>query len=111
VPSHLRPPAQAVNWVELSHDSEVDQRMRKQISTAIGLIQEVLTELQSKVAKNRLELDVRNLFFCNARNLSRFFKTEPPLPHPEFRTVTLTWLLVNPGPPLAIVLAKCLSTG
>lgn len=67
VPSHLRPPAQAVNWVELSHDSEVDQRMRKQISTAIGLIQEVLTELQSKVAKNKLELDVRTLLFCNTK--------------------------------------------
>jgi hypothetical protein len=58
VPCHLRPPAQAVNWVELTEDSEVDARMRAQVATALGLIGEVLEGLAAKIAANRLEQDV-----------------------------------------------------
>jgi hypothetical protein len=61
VPSHLRPPSQAVNWVELTGDSEVDSRMKEQINTALGLIQGVLDELGAKIVQNELEKDVRNL--------------------------------------------------
>ena len=57
VPSHLRPPAQAVNWVELTEDSEVDARMREQMQTALGLIQDVLSELTAKIQQNGLEHD------------------------------------------------------
>ena len=63
VPSHLRGPAQAVNWVELTGDSEVDARMKEQMITALGLIQGVLDELATKIAKNGLERDVRKLIF------------------------------------------------
>ncbi len=58
VPSHLRRPAQAVNWVELTGDSEVDARMKEQMTTALGLIQGVLDELSAKILKNGLEKDV-----------------------------------------------------
>ena len=58
VPSHLRGPAQAVNWVELTGDSDVDSRMQKQLDTAINLIQEVLDELTTKIETNGLEKDV-----------------------------------------------------
>jgi hypothetical protein len=62
VPSHLRPPSQAVNWVELTGDSEVDSRMKEQMNTALGLIQGVLDELGAKIVQNELERDV-GLFF------------------------------------------------
>lgn len=58
VPSHVRPPAQAVNWVELVGDSEVQGRMKEQLSTALGLIRDVLAELAAKIAANNLEADV-----------------------------------------------------
>ncbi|KAH7615566.1 hypothetical protein Ndes2526B_g09687 [Nannochloris sp. 'desiccata'] len=57
VPSHLRPPSQAVNWIELTGDSEVDSRMKEQMSTALGLIQGVLDELGAKIVQNELEKD------------------------------------------------------
>ena len=63
VPSHLRRPAQAVNWVELTGDSEVDARMKDQMTTALGLIQGVLDELSAKILKNGLEKDVRMIHF------------------------------------------------
>ena len=59
VPSHLRPPAQAVNWVELTGDSEVDSRMKEQLNTALGLIQGVLDDLGAKIVQNDLVKDVR----------------------------------------------------
>jgi len=58
VPSHLRPPAQAINWVELVEDSDVNARMHEQVATAIGLIRDVLAELGSKIELNGLEADV-----------------------------------------------------
>ena len=65
VPAHLRPPAQAVNWVELTGDSEVDSRMQEQLNTALGLIQGVLDELTAKIVQNSLEQDVSgNFLIC-----------------------------------------------
>ena len=58
VPAHMRGPAQAVNWVELTEDSEVNARMAEQLTTALGLIGDVLAELGAKIAANGLEADV-----------------------------------------------------
>ena len=55
VPSHLRPPAAAVNWIELTGDSEVDARMKAQLTTAIDLIRDVLANLAAKIHANGLE--------------------------------------------------------
>lgn len=54
VPAHTRPPAAAVNWVELSGDTELDGRMRRQLQHAIGLITEVLQELGDKITREGL---------------------------------------------------------
>lgn len=60
VPCHLRPPAQAVNWVELTEDSEVDARMKAQVIQGLDLIRGVLEDLATKIAANGLEKDVRH---------------------------------------------------
>ncbi|PSC68967.1 hypothetical protein C2E20_7463 [Micractinium conductrix] len=57
VPSHLRPPAQAINWIPLTGDPEVDAAMQKQVAGALDAIQGVLTELAERVAEQGLEAD------------------------------------------------------
>ena len=61
VPSHLRPPAGAINWVELTGDSAVDAKMKDQLLTALGLIQGVINELNTKIVQNGLEKDVSKI--------------------------------------------------
>jgi hypothetical protein len=57
VPAHMRPPAQALNWVELSGDSEVDACMRAQVAQALELVGGVLADLTAKIAANGLAAD------------------------------------------------------
>jgi hypothetical protein len=57
VPSHLRPPAAAVNWVKLTGDSDVDAQLQERLKSALGLIEDVLHELQTKIRENGLERD------------------------------------------------------
>jgi hypothetical protein len=57
VPAHTRPPAAAVNWVELSGDSELDGRMKRQLQHAVALITEVLQELKTKIVRDGLDAD------------------------------------------------------
>lgn len=57
VPSHVRPPAQAVNWVALTKDTELNERMKQQIQTALGMIREVLADLSNKIKENNMEAD------------------------------------------------------
>ncbi|KFM27827.1 hypothetical protein F751_5934 [Auxenochlorella protothecoides] len=45
VPSHLRPPAAAVNWVPLSGDPALDMAMREQVACGVALIAKVLDRL------------------------------------------------------------------
>lgn len=52
VPSHMRPPAAAVNWVELSADPAVNQAMQGQVARALGLINDVLQQLTQTVERH-----------------------------------------------------------
>lgn len=60
VPSHLRPPAAALNWIRLSGDSELDSKMQKRIETAIEMITETLRELNNKILEENLFEDDRD---------------------------------------------------
>eukprot|EP00887_Chlorella_sp_A99_P003983 scaffold11.g3983.t1 len=57
VPSHLRPPAAAVNWAELSGDSEVTAAMQARLGGAVAAIQTVLDELNAKIEELGLEAE------------------------------------------------------
>ena len=57
VPCHLRPPVQAINWVELSPDTAINETMAIRVSEAIGVIQDVLQELDSIIKENRMVED------------------------------------------------------
>ncbi|KAI3429707.1 hypothetical protein D9Q98_005792 [Chlorella vulgaris] len=57
IPSHLRPPAQAINWVPLTGDEAVDEAMRRQVSGALEAIRGVLAELATRIADQGLEAD------------------------------------------------------
>lgn len=57
VPSHLRPPSQAINWIEMLDDTEINKRMSNQISNAIEMIREVLQALEVKIKENNLYED------------------------------------------------------
>eukprot|EP00889_Picochlorum_renovo_P004243 jgi/Picre1/31273/NNA_006627.t1 len=57
VPCHLRPPVQAINWVQLSPDSAVNENMSSRIASAIGIIQEVLKELEHIIVKDNMYQD------------------------------------------------------
>ena len=59
VPAHLRPPAAAVNWAEVTGDSEVTVDMQRRLSAAMAAIQGVLDELNVKIAEQGLEREVR----------------------------------------------------
>lgn len=48
VPSHLRPPMAAVNWIPLSGEPELDMAMREQVGRGVGLIADVLDRLERK---------------------------------------------------------------
>ena len=49
VPSHLRPPTAAVNWIPLSGEPEMDMAMREQVARGVGLIADVLGQLAQKM--------------------------------------------------------------
>eukprot|EP00890_Picochlorum_soloecismus_P005506 jgi/Picsp_1/5957/NSC_03313-R1_hypothetical protein CHLNCDRAFT_56574 [Chlorella variabilis] len=57
VPSHLRPPSQAINWIEMLDDTEINKRMSNQISNAITMIRDVLQALEVKIKENNLYED------------------------------------------------------
>lgn len=57
VPCHLRPPVQAINWVELSPDTAVNEKMSQRVSSAIGVIQEVLQEIGRIIEDNNMYED------------------------------------------------------
>ncbi|KAL4450201.1 hypothetical protein ABPG77_010870 [Micractinium sp. CCAP 211/92] len=57
IPSHLRPPAQAINWIPLTGDKEVDAAMQRQVSGALEAIRDVLAELTERIAERGLEAD------------------------------------------------------
>lgn len=57
IPSHLRPPAQAINWVPLTGDPEIDAAMKSQVSGALAAIRGVLSELAQRIAERGLEAD------------------------------------------------------
>ena len=57
VPCHLRPPVQAVNWVELSPDTAINETMSRRVSEAIGVIQDVLQALDSIIKENGMYED------------------------------------------------------
>ncbi|EFN59785.1 hypothetical protein CHLNCDRAFT_56574 [Chlorella variabilis] len=57
IPSHLRPPAQAINWIPLTGDSAIDQAMRRQVSGALEAIRGVLVELAERIAEQGLEAE------------------------------------------------------
>ena len=54
VPCHLRPPVQAINWVELSPDSAINENMAGRVSEAIGVVQNVLKELEEIIKENSM---------------------------------------------------------
>lgn len=55
VPSHLRPPSQAINWVQISEDSEVNARMSEQVARGIQLIRDVLRELEDSLGSKNIQ--------------------------------------------------------
>jgi len=57
VPCHLRPPVQAINWVDLSPDSAINKSMSTRVSSAIQVIQDVLNELDQIIRDNDMEND------------------------------------------------------
>ncbi|KAL4421597.1 hypothetical protein ABPG75_010888 [Micractinium tetrahymenae] len=57
IPSHLRPPAQAINWIPLTGDPEVDTAMQRQVSGALEAIRGVLAELAERIEERGLEAD------------------------------------------------------
>ena len=57
VPCHLRPPVQAINWVDLSPDSAINKSMSNRVSSAIQVIQDVLNELDQIIRDNDMEND------------------------------------------------------
>jgi hypothetical protein len=57
VPCHLRPPVQAVNWVELSPDTAINDTMARRVSEAISIIQNVLQELNTIIKENGMYED------------------------------------------------------
>ena len=54
VPSHLRPPAQAINWVPIVDDSVVNERMSQQVANGIEMIRDVIQELQAIIERDNL---------------------------------------------------------
>lgn len=52
VPSHMRPPAAALNWVELSADPDVNQAMQEQVARALSLIDDVLQQLGRTIERH-----------------------------------------------------------
>ena len=57
VPCHLRPPVQAINWVELSPDTAINDDMAKRVADAIGVVQDVLKELDTIIKENKMTDD------------------------------------------------------
>lgn len=57
VPCHLRPPVQAINWVELSPDTAINDKMTERVSIAINEIQEVLKELEKTIKADNMYED------------------------------------------------------
>lgn len=57
VPCHLRPPVQAINWVELSPDTAINEEMARRVAGSIKIIQEVLGELEQIIKDNNMSDD------------------------------------------------------
>ena len=55
VPAHLRPPLGALNWIPPTGDSDVDGQMVARMEQALGVVQDVLEVLRSKIAEQGAE--------------------------------------------------------
>ena len=56
VPAHLRPPLGALNWIPPTGDSEVDGQMVARMEQALGVVQDVLEVLRTKIAEQGAEV-------------------------------------------------------